>query len=602
LCQTALAIAQLPSHHARIAIIEGTIMGHTLAISRRGLLGVGGVVALGMAGLSRRALAAIADPSPTLILRNARIHTLDPAVPLADAIAIAQGRIVGVGRWDDLRTLASARTRVIDTGGQIIVPGFNDAHCHPVGEMLIADVLVGNPFDVEFLTIDTIVGRLRERAAITPPGRLVRGEFYDDTKIRDGRPLVMADLDRVSTTQPVIVTHRGGHTYVVNAYALRLAGITRDTPNPFGGTFDRDANGNLTGRVTDLAINLITAKVQEPEFTPEQIRARAVAGAARISQEFVRYGLTSVCHSAAHQDTADDFAAIEQIRREGRLHHRVTYEPAGAFLDAMIDNGIRSGFGDEWVRIGATMEQTADGSFSERTMSRATPYPGSNPPYYGNLTLTQDEINARVERQYRAGIQPNFHANGDVAIDMVLKAYERGAKLVPGTDRRPKITHCTNVSPDLVARIKVLGVVPALFTSYAYYNADKFRFYGPEMMEHMMAYRSLIDAGVPVCAGSDFPPGPFAPLMGLQGMVTRKGWNGEVWGPSQKITVLEALKVLTANGAHASFEEDQKGTLSIGKLADFVLLDADPTTIDVEKIKDIRIQQTFDGGVAQYQA
>jgi predicted amidohydrolase YtcJ len=267
-------------------------MAGTLAITRRGFIGSGG--SLGLASISSRAMAAILDPAPTRIYKNARIHTLDPAIPSADAIAIAGSRIVGVGTWAELRTLASARTEVIDLGGQAIVPGFNDAHLHAVGESLLGDVLVGNPFEVEFLTIDTIVARLKDRAAQTPPGRLVRGEFYDDTKIKDGRPLVMADLDRVSTQHPVIVTHRGGHTGVVNGYALKNAGITRDTPNPFGGTYDRDANGNLTGRLTDAALNFVRDAAKEPDLTPEQLRARAIAGQARISQEFVRYGLTSV--------------------------------------------------------------------------------------------------------------------------------------------------------------------------------------------------------------------------------------------------------------------------------------------------------------------
>lgn len=577
----------------------------SLAITRRGFIGSGG--ALGLASISPRAMAAVLDPAPTRIYKGARIHTLDPAIPSADAIAISGSRIVGVGTWVELKALASARTEMIDLGGQTVVPGFNDAHLHAVGESLLGDVLVGNPFEVEFPTIESIIARLKERAAQTPPGRLVRGEFYDDTKIKDGRPLVMADLDRVSTTHPVIVTHRGGHTGVVNGFALKNAGITRDTPNPFGGTYDRDANGNLTGRVTDAALNFVRDAAKEPDLSPEQLRARAIAGQAKISQEFVRYGLTSVCHTApglvaASTGLADDFAAIQQIRREGRLLHRVTYETSGAMLDAMIANGIRTGYGDEWIRFGATAEQFSDGSFSERTMSRSTPYPGRTPPYYGNIMQTQEGLDALVEKQMRAGIQPNFHANGDVAIAMVLTAYERGMKLLGPADRRPKITHCTNVSSQLVARIKALGAVPALFTSYAYYNADKFHFYGAEMMEHMMAYRMLIDAGVPVCAGSDFPPGPFAPLMGLQGMVTRKGWNGEVWGPSQKITVMEGLKVLSSNGAHASFEEDLKGTLTPGKLADMVILDGDPASIDPEKIKDIRVQQTIVGGDVKYKA
>ena len=295
-------------------------MAQSLAITRRGLIGSGG--ALAMASLSPRALAAVLDPSPTLIFRNARIHTLDPAVPEADAIALSGSRIVGVGTWADLKALATARTQVIDAGGQTIVPGFNDAHCHAVGEMLLNSVLVGNPFEVEFYSIDRIITLLKERAAKTPPGRLVSGDFYDDTKIKDGRPLVMADLDRVSTTHPVMITHRGGHTYVVYSFALKLAGITRDTPDPFGGTYDRDADGNLTGRITDKAIEAIEAKVKEPDLTPDQLRARAVAGAAKISAEFVRYGLTSVCHTApglvsAGTSIADDFGALQQIHRAG---------------------------------------------------------------------------------------------------------------------------------------------------------------------------------------------------------------------------------------------------------------------------------------------
>ncbi|MBX9885681.1 MAG: amidohydrolase family protein, partial [Novosphingobium sp.] len=367
----------------------------SLAITRRGLLGSGG--ALTLASLSPRALAAILDPAPTRIYKGARIQTLDPAVPAADAIAISGGRIVGVGTWAELKSLATARTEVIDLGGQTIVPGFNDSHLHAQGAMLLNAVLVGNPFEVEFFTIDRIVTLLKERAAVTPPGKLVDGEFYDDTKIKDGRPLVMADLDRVSTTHPVIVTHRGGHTGVVNGFALKNAGITRDTPNPFGGTYDRDANGNLTGRITDAALNFVRDAAKEPDLTPEQQRARALAGAARISAEFVRYGLTSVCHSGQGLNPFDDLAAIQQIRREGRLKHRVSYEPEGGFLDALIANGVRTGFGDEWLRIGATSEQTADGSFSERTMSRSTPYPGRTPPHYGNLTMTQETIDALVE-------------------------------------------------------------------------------------------------------------------------------------------------------------------------------------------------------------
>jgi predicted amidohydrolase YtcJ len=202
---------------------------------------------------------------------------------------------------------------------------------------------------------------------------------------------------------------------------------------------------------------------------------------------------------------------------------------------------------------------------------------------------------------HRAGIQVNCHANGDVAIDMFLSAVERAQKAFPRADTRPKITHCTLINDDLVRRIKALGAVPAMFTTYAYYNSDKFVFYGEELMKRSMAYRTMLDAGVGVAAGSDFSPGPFAPLMGIQGMVTRTGWDGKTWGANQRITVDEAIRVNTMNGAYNSHEEALKGSITAGKLADFVVLAEDPHAVNAEKIKDIQIVRTVVGGQTAYQ-
>jgi predicted amidohydrolase YtcJ len=233
-------------------------------------------------------------------------------------------------------------------------------------------------------------------------------------------------------------------------------------------------------------------------------------------------------------------------------------------------------------------------------MALSEPYPGVEPPYQGNVTTTQDDLNAWVERVHRAGIQVNCHANGDVTIDMVLTALERAQRLFPRADPRPKITHCTLINDGLLRRIKAAGAVPAPFTSYAYYNSDKFHFYGEELMQRMMAYHSFAVTGIPAAAGSDFSPGPFAPLMGIQGMVTRRGWNGEIWGANQRISVEEALRVNTINGAYASHEEAIKGSITPGKLADFVVLADDPHTIDQEKIKDVEIVRTVTGGNTVY--
>ena len=551
---------------------------------------------LGMAlwaGWAARAAAHERDAD--MILHNGRLITMDDGQPTATAMAIKGNRIMAVG-GDDVRSLAGKATRMVDLKGACVVPGFIDCHNHPIGDVLLYEVLVGNPFEVEFVTIASIIDKLKARAAQTPPGYWVDGYFHDDTKLKDGRQLTVDDLDRVSRDHPVMVRHRGGHTVFVNSKALELAGITRNTPDPPGGTIDRLPDGRRSGRLTDNAIDLVSRHGQRPVLDAAEKAKRARAGMAHISAAFSRYGLTTVHHQGG------DMAAIQDVRAAGQLTHRVSYEARGAFLDHMIASGLKTGFGDDWIRLGATAEHLADGSFSERTMAISTPYAGRSPAYYGNITEPQAELDAWVEKIVRAGIQPNVHANGDVAIDMLLTAYERAQARLKVADLRPKITHCTLVNEGLLKRMAALGAVPAPFTSYAYYNSDKFGFYGKTLMANAMAFRSFLDHGIRVCAGSDFFPGPFAPLMGIQGMVTRTGWNGETWGENQRVSVLEAIRINSLNGAWAAKEEAIKGSLTAGKLADYVVLAQDPTQVKPERIKDIAILETVVDGRSMYRA
>ena len=551
--------------------------------SRRGVLG------LGIMGLASPVLAGGLEDAD-LVVRNARVHTVDDRMPAAAAFAVRGDRFVAVGSDDDAMAMAGKRTRIIDAKGLTVVPGFIDCHNHAIGETLLYEVIVGNPFDVEFFSIQSIIDKLKARVAVTPPGQWVEGFFFDDTKISDKRALTVADLDRVSTAHPVMVLHRGGHSGYYNSKAFALAGVTEATPDPQGGTYDKDASGRLNGRVTDTAMAVFREAGTRPVFTPAELARRGEAGAAHMSKSYARYGLTSVHHQGG------DLAALQAIRGRGELLHRVSFESDGAMLEAMIANGIRTGFGDEWIRLGATFEHMADGSFSERTMAMSVPFPGRSPPYFGNVAQSQEALNAWAERVHRAGIQANCHANGDVAIGMVLTAYERAQAVFPVADPRFKITHCTLINDALVRRIKAVGAIPAPFTSYAYYNSDKFGFYGEDLMRNAMAFRSFLDAGIPVCAGSDFYPGPFAPMMAMQGMVTRTGWDGQTWGANQRVTPAEALRISTLNGAFASFEEASKGSITVGKLADFVMLSDDPLTVAHDRIKDIKVVRTVTGG------
>jgi predicted amidohydrolase YtcJ len=565
--------------------------------SRRGFIRLTGAGVAGVVGSSwLRVAAAVEAQDPDLVVFNAKVYTVDSRMPKAEAFAVRGGKIFALGSTADVKGLIGKNTRTLDAKQMTIVPGFIDCHNHAPGNELLYEVLVGNPYEVEFVTLGSIVDKLRAKAQKTPPETWVEGYFFDDTKVMDKRELNVHDLDQVSRDHPVAVHHRGGHTTYYNTKALQMAGVTKATRDTAAGTYDRDPNGELNGRVTDRARTVFENVGKRTTFSADETMKRDREGLAFISKQFVRYGLTGVCHQGGN------LHALEQVRSRGDLLHRVSYEARGAELEAMIAGGMTTGLGDEWIKLGATFEHSADGSFSERTMALSIPYPGMSPPYKGNVTENQEDLNAWVERVHRAGIQLNCHANGDVAIDHVLTAYERALRLVPQANARPKITHCTLINEDLVRRIKTIGAVPALFTSYAYYNSDKFHFYGEELMKRCMAYRTLLDAGIPAAAGSDFNPGPFAPLMGIQGMVTRTGWNGEVWGANQRITVDEALRVNTINGAYATREEAIKGSISTGKLADYVVLADDPHTIDPGKIKDIKVVSTVTGGTTVYQA
>jgi hypothetical protein len=388
----------------------------------------------------------------------------------------------------------------------------------------------------------------------------------------------------------VAINHRGGHTSWYNSKALELAGITMQTPDPADGRFFRE-NGELTGRVAEQARGVFQRVGQREQFTPEQQRDRARAGMRHMSELLTAAGLTSV-HDAG--TSLEHVLAYEDTRRAGALRHRAYMMIRGPQIFAGFKAaGIYTGFGDEWIRVGG-VKFAADGSASERTMRMSTPYVGTTD--YGILTMTQQQIHDAVEDAHRHNFQVGIHANGDVTIDMVLKAYERVLQQWPDPNRRHRIEHCSLVNPDLLQRIKACGCIPTPFWTYIHFHGEKWAQYGEDKMRWMMAHRSFLDYGIRVPGASDYTPGPFEPLMAIQSMVTRKDYAGRVWGANQKVTVDEALTIATINGAYASSEENLKGSITAGKLADFVMLENDPHDVDPDQIKNIKIYRTVVGG------
>jgi predicted amidohydrolase YtcJ len=531
--------------------------------------------------------APVAPETPDFILVGGRVLTMELGVPRAEAFAVKAGRFVAVGSNADVRNLATRTTPVVDAAGMTVVPGFIDCHCHPRGVTELYDV------NADLRSVAELQSALRKKAATTPAGFWVDGYMFDDTKLVDG-PLTRSHLDAVSTNHPIGVHHRGGHTSWFNTKAFELAGITKDTPDPVGGRFFRDASGELTGRAAEHAVDPIERAGQRERFTREQQRERGRLGMQHISKLLAAAGLTSVHDAGAG---AGAIRAYEDARAAGELRHRAYLMVRGAYSQ-LRDAGVYTGFGDDWIRIGG-VKYGADGSASERTMRMSTPYVGTTD--YGILTMTQKEIHDAVEDAHRNNWQIGIHANGDVAIDMVLKAYERVLKQWPHPDRRHRIEHCTLVNPDLLQRIKATGTIPTPFWTYVYYHGEKWAQYGEEKAKWMFAHRSFLDYGIPVVGASDYGPGPFQPLMAIQSIVTRTDYRGRVWGANQRVTVDEALRIATVNGARASYEEKEKGTIITGKLADFVILEADPRDVSPDAIKDIRIARTVVGGRTTYE-
>ena len=559
-------------------------------LSRRRFLGSAAAAASSGALVNVASAAVESATGPAdLIIKGARLLTMDPAVGPATAIAVRGQHILAVGSDDDVMNLKSANTEIIDGRGHTVTPGFVDAHSHP---LLAQDAIAAN---VNLRRIVDVQNALAAQASRTPPGHWVLGSMYDDTKFEDGRPLTRKDIDKAVPDHPVFVRHRGGHTVVVNTAALKLAGITIETPDPIGGKYFRE-DGELTGKVAEPSA---MRPFEEVGIWPVMDRAARQRSVLLTSRVMAASGLTSTTDSWG---ALEDFIAYQDARAAGEMHYRLSFMPFG---ETDVYKGLKlarmaSGFGDDMLRIGA-VKYAADGSASERTMSRSTPYDG-NPDDYGILTMTQEEIDVAVDDAVAHDFRIGIHANGDVAIDRVLNAYERVLQNWDGENPRFRIEHCSMVNPSLLERIKKAGVVPTPFYTYAHYHGNKWLDYGEEMMESMFAHRSFLDYGIPVAPASDFTPGPFEPMMAIQSMVTRKDTQGRVWGPGQRISVSEAMQICTMHGAYASFEEGIKGSLTPGKLADIVILEADPHDVDPDRISDIKIARTILGGRSTFEA
>ena len=525
---------------------------------------------------------------PEIIMHNANIFTSNIDYPKAQAIAISNGKVIAIGNDADILRLSGSKTRRINIGGKTITPGFIDAHSHPAysGRAHLRNV------DCDLRSIQAIKDAIKSKSIETRPGKWISGFKYDDTKTTDGRYINRYDLDEITPNHPILITHRGGHTVYVNSKALKMAKIDKSTVDPKGGFIVRDENGEPTGLLKENAVELVN-KLIPNEFSAKDNQE----GVKLITQMMARSGITSVTDAYGDQKF---LTAYRDAYKANELSTRINCMIGYFEIDDFIDQGIKTGDGDEWVRIGG-MKLTCDGSISERTARLSKPYIG-RPNDYGIIVMDEEELYGHAIKAQKADWQIGIHANGDVGIEKSLNVFEKIQREYPRNDPRFRLEHCTVINDKILKRIKDLHVIPNPFSTYVYFHGEKMVAYGKDRLENMFAVKSFLDAGINVTQTSDYPPGPFEPMMAIQSSVTRTDMSGNVWGASQKISVEEALKVGTINGAYASYEEHIKGSLEINKLADLVVLDEDPTHVDTDKIIDIKIERTMVNGNWVYES
>ncbi len=528
------------------------------------------------------------------IFINGQVLTVNKHDTITEAVAVEGNKIVAVGRNEEVKQLISENTKVIDLKGKSLLPGFIDSHLHIT--MYGTNKLAVSCKDPSIGSLDDLIIALKDKAANTPKGQWVRAWGFNNTKIAEGRYPTRYELDQVSTEHPVLVIRACGHISVANSMALEIEGIENDTPDPEGGEIIRDENGVPTGVLVEQAhMNIFeTAQFSQEELT------KAVEAASR---DFVEAGITSI-HDAGGYGP-DNLRVLQQAVKSGGVKTRIyamicSLNQSEEFIRKAIDSGITTGLGDEKFRIGPA-KVFIDGSSSGPTVATRQPYT-SDEENYGILYYTQEELNQILGEAHEKGFQITAHAQGDRAIEMLLNCIEKALEKNPRQDHRHRIEHSGITMPDLVTRIKKLGVVPIPNPPFFYEYGDGYiKNYG-ERVNHMYPVKDFIESGIIAAGASDNPVAHYNPLLGIHVAVNRKSQTEQVVGIGQKVDILEAIRLYTWNGAYASFEEKFKGSIEIGKLADLVVLDCPITEVDVEKIKDIKVEMTIIDGEIVYES
>jgi hypothetical protein len=532
----------------------------------------------------------------TLILKNAKVFTVNPQHPFVHAVAVRGDKIIAIGSDKDMKPFIGKDTRVIDCDGAFVCPGFNDAHLHfiPGGKKLLGLDVAG------IRSKQKVLEKVREFVKRAEPEQWIVGRGWDES-LWEGAAVAKGggvlptwqDLDSVAPDNPVVLYRADGHSLWANSLAMKFNHVTKDTKPPAGGEIERDAKGEPTGVFKETAMGLVRVQGGKPpkEATPAEALTRAM-------QEANRLGVTSV------QDGSADYDLFEEFAREGKWTVRMY---AWGKLDGNLPRWkeIR----ERLARFKPTLQLGClkgftDGSLGSATAAMLTPYV-SNPNTRGQLLFTPEELNRRVTEAEREGFQVNLHAIGDAALRLTLNAFEAAQKAHGKRDTRGRIEHIQFTHPDDLPRFKPLGVVASVqpchvMTDMRFAESRVGR--GPCERGGYL-WKSFVQRGVPLAMGTDWPVEPFDVMPNLYAAVTRQNPDGEPkggWYPQERLTMEEALTAYTFGSAYATFEENLKGSIEVGKLADIVVLDRDLLTASPKDVLKTRVLYTLFGGKVVY--
>jgi predicted amidohydrolase YtcJ len=530
------------------------------------------------------------DCTPSVVLVNARVFTVERSRPWAEAVAVCADRIAAVGATDEIRRLAAPATRIVDAKGRLVVPGFNDSHVHLLDGA--KELLSLNLRDAR--SAEDMAARVRAYAATVPKGRWLLGGYWDHEAWPGHALPTRALMDAAAPDHPVFLQRLDGHMGVANSRALALAHLTRDTPVPEGGAILKDASGEPTGILKDNAMNLVEDAVPPPTYDETLGAARAAL------RHAASLGVTTVQDLTT---SADQLRAYQALRASGELPVRI-YSVQERPLDQFRGLGAATGFGDDWVRLGG-VKFFADGSMGSGTAAFYAPY-ADDPSTSGLLLQSPEALRTMVFDADAAGFQVEVHAIGDRANAVVLDIFDQLAKERGGRDRRPRIEHAQVVRDTDKTRFARLGVIASIQPSHC---TDDMRWaekrIGRDRCAIAYDFKSFVDAGVHVAFGTDWFVEPLDPMIGLHAAVTRQFADGTPpggWFPEERLTMEQAVEFYTLGSAYAEFAETRKGSIAAGKLADLVILSRDLFTVPPGEILGTKAVLTMVGGRVVYEA